>query len=59
MEKPVDVQCPWCGENFLVFFDTSGGSQTYIEDCGVCCRPVELAFAIASDGSVTWTNTRG
>lgn len=42
MEIPQDVQCPWCGEMFTTFLDLSVADQTYIEDCQVCCRPIEL-----------------
>ena len=52
MEDPINVQCPWCGEAFVTFFDDSAGSQTYIEDCQVCCRPIEMHFEQAYDGSV-------
>jgi transcription elongation factor Elf1 len=34
------VACPFCGEEEDVFVDVGGGrSQTYTEDCPVCCRP--------------------
>lgn len=42
MPEPVEVTCPYCGEPFTTLADTSGGSQRYIEDCPVCCRPVEF-----------------
>jgi transcription elongation factor Elf1 len=32
--------CPFCGEEEEIFVDLGGGeSQTYTEDCPVCCRP--------------------
>lgn len=52
MEDPISVQCPWCGEGFITFFDGSAGEQSYIEDCQVCCRPIEMTFRMARDGSV-------
>jgi Cysteine-rich CPXCG len=34
------VECPFCGEADDLTVDEGGGaSQTYIEDCAVCCRP--------------------
>ncbi len=34
------VACPFCGEEEEIFVDAGGGdSQTYTEDCPVCCRP--------------------
>ena len=42
MPEPVDVSCPYCGEPFTAMADTLAGSQRYIEDCPVCCRPIEF-----------------
>jgi len=40
-ETPVD--CLSCGEPFTLSVDTTGGrEQRYVEDCPVCCRPVEV-----------------
>jgi transcription elongation factor Elf1 len=34
------VECPFCGEADDLYVDEGGGaSQTYTEDCAVCCRP--------------------
>lgn len=34
------VQCPFCGELDELSIDLGGGeSQSYVEDCAVCCRP--------------------
>ena len=55
-ELPQDtsqVRCPWCGESVLVLLDPgSGGSQDYVEDCEVCCRPWRLRVTYMADGSV-------
>lgn len=58
MEDPVTVQCPWCGESFVTFFDPSAGAQSYIEDCQVCCRPIEMSFRQSRDGSVSCRTER-
>ncbi|WP_224243321.1 CPXCG motif-containing cysteine-rich protein [Hyalangium gracile] len=32
--------CPYCGEEVEVEVDALGpSSETYVEDCPVCCRP--------------------
>ncbi|QRN95777.1 CPXCG motif-containing cysteine-rich protein [Archangium violaceum] len=32
--------CPYCGEEVEVAVDPGGpSSETYVEDCPVCCRP--------------------
>lgn len=37
-----DILCPYCGETITIFVDESAGAQQYIEDCQVCCRPIEV-----------------
>ena len=40
--------CPYCGEPAEAVLDLSGGDQSYIEDCPVCCRPI--SFSLQTDG---------
>jgi hypothetical protein len=47
------VQCPYCGETFETGVDTSGGSQEYVEDCYVCCRPILFRIEVDVDGELT------
>jgi len=35
-------QCPYCWEEISMLLDPSVSSQTYIEDCEVCCNPIEV-----------------
>ena len=58
MEDPVTVQCPWCGESFVTFVDASAGGQTYVEDCQVCCRPIQMTLRVRRDGTVRVTCDR-
>jgi uncharacterized protein (DUF983 family) len=46
----VTVQCPNCGEAFENAVDLSAGSFQYVEDCQVCCQPIELAGAVDENG---------
>jgi hypothetical protein len=52
------VQCPYCGESFETNVDPSGGSQEYIEDCYVCCRPIVFRLETGADGELTALETR-
>jgi len=38
--------CPYCWENQIKMVDPSLLSQTYIEDCEVCCNPIEFNINI-------------
>jgi len=45
-----DVECPYCGETITLVLDPSAGSQRYIEDCHVCCRPIRVDLEVDADG---------
>jgi len=46
----VDVSCPYCGEPLTLHVDETGGSaQTYVEDCAVCCQPIQVRASIDAD----------
>ncbi len=32
--------------------DTSVRRQTYVEDCEVCCNPIEIRYAVDEEGSI-------
>jgi transcription elongation factor Elf1 len=44
------VSCPYCGENITVLVDGSVQEQQYIEDCEVCCQPMNIQVRISSNG---------
>lgn len=46
-------KCPYCREKISMLLDVSvEGTQTYVEDCEVCCRPIQVVFT-AEDGKLT------
>jgi Cysteine-rich CPXCG len=46
------VECPYCGESFETLVDLSAGSATYIEDCQVCCQPIEFTVDVDHAGAL-------
>ncbi|MGK7944448.1 MAG: CPXCG motif-containing cysteine-rich protein [Microcystaceae cyanobacterium] len=47
METTSDYTCAFCGESNTTFVDLSAGmTQSYIEDCQVCCRPNVLSIRV-------------
>jgi len=46
------LYCPYCNEPIEIVIDPSLPSQSYIEDCQVCCRPISLDVEIDDDGHV-------
>jgi hypothetical protein len=41
--------CPYCWQQISMVLDESVGSQTYVEDCEVCCKPIEVHYAIEDE----------
>ena len=38
-------RCPHCGERISMLLDLSeDGAQSYIEDCEVGCKPIQVSF---------------
>ena len=47
-----DVECPYCGALNEITIDASGGaSQSYVEDCQVCCRPCRVRLRYDETGA--------
>jgi len=36
-------QCPYCWEEISMLLDASISKQTYVEDCEICCNPIEVS----------------
>lgn len=51
-ESFADVSCPYCGETILLHLDLSAGSQSYVEDCQVCCQPMQVGLQVNDEGSL-------
>lgn len=49
LQSEVSIECPYCGEVIVLLVDGSAGEQEYIEDCQVCCRPIELVVTLDED----------
>ena len=46
------VTCPYCWQEIPLEIDVSGGEQSYVEDCSVCCRPLLIRVSIDHVGNV-------
>ena len=45
----VRILCPYCGETIDIVVDGSLEQQHYVEDCSVCCRPMELYVTVVNE----------
>ena len=46
------IDCPYCGEFISISIDPSTGTDTYVEDCQVCCRPIVFHLSTDADGNI-------
>jgi len=44
--EEINITCPYCWEAITLYLDTGVGDEkiTIIEDCRVCCRPIEICY---------------
>jgi len=54
----VEVECPYCGEMFDVRVDPGEEGQSLVQDCQVCCKPVQLSVDV-EDGDISVFAARG
>jgi len=51
LESDAAYVCPACFEPNFVAVDPSGGRrQRFVEDCPVCCRPIEFEAVFDREG---------
>lgn len=46
-----EFTCPYCWQRIVMVLDLSADAQDYVEDCEVCCRPIQLRV-VAEDGEL-------
>ncbi|HEX4971062.1 MAG TPA: CPXCG motif-containing cysteine-rich protein [Steroidobacteraceae bacterium] len=51
LETTAEVACPYCGETITLLLDLSVEEQSYIEDCSVCCQPMNVSYRV-EDGEL-------
>jgi hypothetical protein len=57
-EEFVAVRCPYCGERLETRVDVTAGALVCIEDCEVCCRPIEFCVECDELGALIAVRVR-
>lgn len=57
METEHFFQCPHCWEEISMILDASVRQQTYIEDCEVCCNPIEVSPRFENGDLIAFDST--
>ncbi|WP_339916908.1 CPXCG motif-containing cysteine-rich protein [Yeosuana marina] len=40
--------CPYCWQSISMLLDDSISKQDYIEDCEVCCNPIQITLKFSN-----------
>lgn len=48
-------QCPYCWEKISMLQDNSIRETSYIEDCEVCCNPIQINASFNNDKLVNFS----
>lgn len=48
--ESVRIDCPYCGEKIEIDVESLDEPQEFIEDCSVCCRPIQFEVSAGEDG---------
>ncbi len=51
--ETVKFKCPYCGEGNITEVDCTEKEQAYIEDCEVCCQPMNLQIKVDEQNEPT------
>jgi formate dehydrogenase maturation protein FdhE len=49
-EEETSATCPYCSSPISLIIETFSGGQTYVEDCEVCCKPMQITFKVSNAG---------
>jgi hypothetical protein len=52
------IECPYCGESFETQVDVSSGSSSYVEDCQICCQPIQFMVEVGETGAFSAVTVR-
>lgn len=52
-QESTAITCPICFESFEILIDlTAGNIQSFIYDCEICCRPIQINLRISKKGKI-------
>jgi hypothetical protein len=49
--------CPYCWQPISMVLDVTVHSQTYVEDCEVCCKPIHIRYVAGDDDIIEFEAT--
>ena len=57
-EEEYFFMCPYCWREISMLLDLSVRKQSYVEDCEVCCNPIEISYTVEDDFVVDFSSEK-
>lgn len=48
------LTCPYCWQEITMLIEPTEEQQQYVEDCEVCCNPIEVTFGRDAGGELNF-----
>ncbi|MGJ3239993.1 MAG: CPXCG motif-containing cysteine-rich protein [Anaerolineae bacterium] len=45
-----EFTCPYCWQAVTMLLDQSVRRQSYVEDCEICCNPIQIVYEYDHEG---------
>ena len=56
IEEDYSFSCPHCGVELSVRLDQTGGrEQQFVQDCEICCRPIQIEVRFEGEDVVRFS----
>lgn len=56
--ETIAIRCPYCGRRIDITVDATAPEQVYIEDCQICCHPIQLQITVDDEGRISVATAR-
>ena len=50
--------CPYCWQHISMLLELYNGTQQYVEDCEICCNPIEITYTVEHEQIVAFEATQ-
>lgn len=57
-ENEYFFQCPYCFQSISMVVEELYGGQSYIEDCEVCCHPIQISYDVEEGNIINFNGLR-
>jgi len=59
IEQDYNFDCPYCGVENSVRLDVTGGNkQSFVQDCVICCQPIQITVQFENDELIDFSVER-